>query len=133
MTRNSTAIDAIIAREETVVVLGQELILHLPSAGIIREVRSLATQSASSVKEDGSGDIVEGIKLFTDAQIKGIAGCLDIDEDKASQLLAVTGGDSGALAVAVRSLLGLSAPDVDGPDGEVTDPLSQSDLELEGQ
>ena len=129
MTRNKSAVDAIISREEVVEVLDQELILKLPSAEIIAEVRALASQSASCVKEDGSGDMSEGITLFTSAQIKGIAGCLDVGEDTASQLLAVTGGDSGELAVAVRSLLGLSPPTDEEPEAEVTSPLSPSDLE----
>ena len=134
MNENQTAIDAIIARKETVEVHGHTLVLALPSAEDIAAVRSLASQSVGVVKEDGSGDMVEGIRLFTEAQIKGIAGCLGIDEAQAGQLLAVTGGDNGALATAMRDLLGLSAPDKeDEPGADVTGPLSVSDLELEDQ
>ena len=134
MSNNQSAIDAIIAREETVLVHGHTLVLTLPSAEVIASVRSLASQSVGAVKEDGSGDMVEGIRLFTEAQIQGIAGCLGIDEGKAGQLLAVTGGDNGNLASAMRDLLGLSPPDTDDePEAGVTDPFLASDLEQEEQ
>ena len=126
-TRNDRSVEAIVSRQETVECAGCDLVLQLPTAEVIAQVRELATASVGLAKEDGTGDIAGGIQLFTQAQIKGIAGCLDVDEDTASQLLAVSGGDAGDLAVAVRSMLGMNArgTDDDEPDPSTIDPLLQ--------
>ena len=125
MTRNLQSIDAIITRSVTVNVLGHQLELRLPVDKLLREIRELATASAKFAKE--GEDIGEGIRLFNEVQIKGIAGCLDTDEETASRLLMASGGDRGDLALAVREFLGMGIAEEEGDEDDGDPPLSLVD------
>ena len=110
METNLAAIDRLLAREEIVVVDGQELILKLPSEEKIREVRALSSKIAlMHAKEEGVTE--ELFNTASELSILCVSACLNIDNKIALRVLVAAGGDVSELSEKARGLLGLISDD----------------------
>ena len=113
---NLSAIDRLLAREETVSVHGEELTLRLPDAAKLKEIRALTARIAQ-LGEDSE----DAVTLATDLSVTVLAACLSVPEDQAILALTASGGDMGELAAKARELVGLGVPE-EAEDGEVDFP-----------
>ena len=109
---NESVIAELLAETREVIVNGKTVTLSIPSHEVLAELRALGAKAGGDPDAFSEDDLLAVASFGS----KLLAGCLDCDEESASRLLAISGGETGDLMQEALKIAGMKPPEGDDAD-----------------